>query len=583
MALAKTDKEGQLEMKDYYEKCGNIQDELASVRKMDNELKEELRKIVEAAPLLPPQPDTMQTYIQGRWIRTCAFRWSDRTSKAKILLKPEPFFWNSFTPEFDEEDCNCLDNSIRTSETEKEILGAFFDKVHFAMYDINKLPIARSCPMKVASSLESTLRLPFFENQMLTKNLSLYGEEPWSKDGYINWLTPEEMLPQMCYKDRRLFLEILKNTLGDLLASPQKTKPPEGIQHAAGYTKVVDEVCEEEEGEESSLDHPVSRVLSPSDWPSRTYELRKTENLAQAFHERISYLPWFIQSRMARSFRGMLTIQSSRVNPKDYLRFLVDRQTNYLVQVYHLYESREKRRRRKATQKLAELTTKFQRLCCQHKRDEKAAMRTLMKEKLSYYEGKWNTNCVKISGLSGTPDLPESMISQHEKEKEDLVTEITEVQSIIPDAEKLQIQQLDWPKLNYKSLQFRMERVWDRLLLSEAERTSQCIRYCLRADSSLVPLQTGVLTPHVVEVWEQASALVAQREKVMGKLAALEFAILHPHYVQLPRKFTVLVFSFLQSFFPVLALAFIPCLLNARSLLFLEPEFQPERDVSGSF
>ncbi|VDL90560.1 unnamed protein product [Schistocephalus solidus] len=291
-------------MQAYYKKCGKLQDELSSMRKMDNELKDELKKLVETAPCLPPQPDIMQTYIQGR---------------------------------FDEEYCYCLDNSIRSSETEKEILGAFFDNFHFELYDINQL----------------------------------------------------------------------KDALEGLLAAPRQKTPPDN------------KVLKEEEGEDSSFDHPLSRALSPSDWPGRTRHLRRTEDLAEIFHERISHLPWFIQSRMARAFRGMLTNQGSKMNPNDYLRFLVDR--------------------------------------------------------------------------------------------------------------------LDWPKQNYKSLQARMERVWDRLLLSEAERTSQCIRYCLRADSSLVSLQTGVLTPCVVELWEHAAELVTQREEVMGKLAALEFAILHPQYVQLPQ------------------------------------------------
>ncbi|KAL7064710.1 hypothetical protein AAHC03_04426 [Spirometra sp. Aus1] len=136
------------------------------------------------------------------------------------------------------------------------------------------------------------------------------------------------MLPQMCHNDRRISLELLKNILGDPLVSLQTAKPPEGIQHEVGYRNVVDKVCEEEEGEESSLDHPASRALSSSDWPSRNHEWRKTENLAEAFHERISYLPWFIQSRITRAFHGVLNIKNSRVNPKDYLPFLVHRQTH---------------------------------------------------------------------------------------------------------------------------------------------------------------------------------------------------------------------------------------------------------------
>ncbi|VDN12063.1 unnamed protein product [Dibothriocephalus latus] len=98
-----------------------------------------------------------------------------------------------------------------------------------------------------------------------------------------------------------------------------------------------------------------------------------------------------------------------------------------------------------------------------------------------------------------------------------------------------------------------MERVWDRLRLSEAERTSQCIQYCLRADSRLVPLEIGVLTTRVVELWEHASALVVQREEVMSKLAALEFAILHPQYVKLPRKYTFFDLSFFLLFFATLS------------------------------
>ncbi|VDN12739.1 unnamed protein product [Dibothriocephalus latus] len=232
MALAKTDTATQLEISDYYQKCGKLQDELSSMRKMDNELKDELRKLAKTAPVLPPQPDTKQTYIQGR---------------------------------FDEEYCNSLDNSIKTSENEKEILGAFFDKLRFELYDISQ-------------KFDHELSFPQF-----------------------------------------------KDVLEDLLTAPREAKPPERTQREAGYGNVADNLLREEKEGESHLEHPLSGTVSPSEWPVRTRQLRRIEKLAQAFHERISYLPWFIQSRMARAFRGMLTNQASKMNPNDYLRFLIDR------------------------------------------------------------------------------------------------------------------------------------------------------------------------------------------------------------------------------------------------------------------
>lgn len=95
--------------------------------------------------------------------------------------------------------------------------------------------------------------------------------------------------------------------------------------------------------------------------------------------------------------------------------------------------------------------------------------------------------------------------------------------------------------IDFKALQFRMDWVRKRLHISHSMRLTQTIGLYRQADTNLVPLDSEVLSPEMVSLWENAADLICRRESCMAELAALEFSAMYPQHVKCPRMLIFLI------------------------------------------
>jgi hypothetical protein len=105
------------------------------------------------------------------------------------------------------------------------------------------------------------------------------------------------------------------------------------------------------------------------------------------------------QARQRQQYLNWLKWWRSTVSSEDYLKFVAQKETDYLHHVYHLYDSEgsesEDEGERERRERLVRLHSKLQ--------AKQAKWEERYREKTQFQQGLWNVNTVMMGGLGGDP------------------------------------------------------------------------------------------------------------------------------------------------------------------------------------
>jgi hypothetical protein len=194
------------------------------------------------------------------------------------------------------------------------------------------------------------------------------------------------------------------------------------------------------------------------------------------------------QARQRQQYLNWLKWWRSTVSSEDYLKFVAQKETDYLHHVYHLYDSEgsesEDEGERERRERLVRLHSKLQ--------AKQAKWEERYREKTQFQQGLWNVNTVMMGGLGGDPHS-----SGSSSEEEDQLRQLE--------------QKTGEPG---ESVQERFQAVWTRLQLSQHQSMDMAAKY-----------STHKYKQHIqkaISLWEGACNLIEEREGKLEQLQAFE-------------------------------------------------------------
>ncbi|KAJ6654241.1 hypothetical protein lerEdw1_007338 [Lerista edwardsae] len=242
--------------------------------------------------------------------------------------------------------------------------------------------------------------------------------------------------------------------------------------------------------DEQVINEELSKILPAGPFsPDDVVDTIKTPNLPfkklVAKREYVSWLKWW----------------KSTFNTDNFLKFIGNKESDYLPVIFHLYSVEDEEEKKPALDE-AEIKRQVQ----EKKATLKQAVEQQSKEE-KYYPGEWNTGTV------------ESVAS--------VVSAVTPV----PGAQGLGVSGLALPGLaafpdDYKpeelrSLQRRLERLWTVLHFSERERLDMAIKYSSTSYYYLLP--------DMLHSWETAAQAIQERELLLAELERFELSASDPN------------------------------------------------------
>jgi len=192
--------------------------------------------------------------------------------------------------------------------------------------------------------------------------------------------------------------------------------------------------------------------------------------------------------KLAKSYSAWMSWYKTNINTDDYKKFISRKDTDFLAQIFHMYESEnesdeeEERNRRKTSADIAKLKEH------QRKKEE------LWRSKVRYQNGYWNAQCVSLGGLGREPSLTDFDVDEEIRN----TVESDAVEEVSP----------------YILLQDRFETLWQILKMTNQMKVDMTMKYSSKKSLHEIT--------EVLEHMEQAAELIVEREALLTKLEAFE-------------------------------------------------------------
>lgn len=196
--------------------------------------------------------------------------------------------------------------------------------------------------------------------------------------------------------------------------------------------------------------------------------------------------------QLAKNYAAWVAWYRNNVNLDDFKKFVSNKETDYLCQMHHLYDSDD------GEEELVEAAKTSANL--QKLREREEIRQKLLQEKYKFEKGFWNAQCINLGGLGREPS-----INLHKDTLNENLKELKETD--------------EQPSFVY--LQDRLEQIWKALKMPESNRLDMAIKHS--SDPSLEKLI------QVVETWGQVSELIAEREVLMASLESFERSASDPN------------------------------------------------------
>jgi hypothetical protein len=196
------------------------------------------------------------------------------------------------------------------------------------------------------------------------------------------------------------------------------------------------------------------------------------------------------QARQRQQYQNWLKWWRATVSPEDYLKFVAQKESDYLHHVYHLYDSEgsesEAEEEKERRERLHRLHSKLQ--------AKRAKYAEHYRRKNRYEQGMWNVNTVMMGGLGGDP---RSSGSSSEEDIED------------------QLRQLERNgKEPEEGIQQRLQAVWSQLQVPEQQSMEMAIKYSSH--------QYTQHTRKAITLWESVCSVIEEREGKLEELRTFE-------------------------------------------------------------
>ncbi|PVD19306.1 hypothetical protein C0Q70_19793 [Pomacea canaliculata] len=456
-------------------------------------------EIVEIQAPTHPQPATVKAKVNDKLVvLTSDIRVSERVCLSSITLDCHDTVYNDLIEEIDPVTVKNLDKNLFLSDEIHEVYKEIMKTVpsNHLQLDDDFMIVEAPETVNIAGTMASATLSKKCSQRVINPSLHQEKPPPWGQQDMKTWVHTPSNPP--------------KNFQGQDIFSPV-TPNMEKIHEVINNPKKMSNLMSSSPGTPSFVGHKMSRTYA-------------------------SWLQWW----------------KSTITSDDYMKYLSTMETDYLGTIFHFYNSDDEEEsddkedeavsaRRRVSRRIVSSKAS------QEERERDQKLEELRAQKTEFKEGMWNVNSVMLGGLGKDPELQEDTGEMIHLEKTQdsaqLSAKILQERALIARQPKVQPIRRDITSLSKKTgtsevvaateggkekedqksqnPQVRLERVWNSLLMPDAQRLDMAIKYsCGEFFSKLT---------EAVEQWEKITDLILQREALLVKLEQFERLASNPN------------------------------------------------------